>query len=621
MGGNLNHILKILRMGEHLVARQLLNRYISENPTDGEAWYTLSFLVDSWEQKIDCLKRALKWMPDSKKVKLRLRRIILSAQDGNQSEKKASFSTNIQEGVNNWLSNTDNRTVSKVDPSSTYGRNLWQMEPGVGDQPKRPDIIQFLVDDIAQLPIVTNPHQELWLGVQLRASDRFKILHAQWRELDETITFSRFLWKALLAAWGTLEQECLMQGIPPPRLERWGAELLLARRDVHVLRRSGLRRFVRRLQVMPERHETLKALDLTYQIAETLALLPGEVLTKLDQFVGHHDQLQKPDLTSNWLLTEPQSIEEQAKHRAKQTIHVLVNGYLRYALRVAQGYINKGVDYEDLVQAGFMGLLRAAERFDYRKQARFGTYATSWIWQGISRELADHGSTIRYPVHVHDRLQQWRAACEKFDDGLQKPINNPDILLDAGFLKQSVYDNIQRENRAHQQRASKPKEVTGHYDYAVRQAGKLLSNCVKLLSLSEIWVTGDRYTKHFDSARSLAESLPDMQSSLEQGLEVDFLRNIIQKRIFPFLTPKEREVLKLRHGWTGEELTLEEIGVRYSLTRERIRQVEAKAIAKLNNRLAQNLLPNREDLIPSDTSPISWDSGLRILAGCRKSIF
>ncbi len=468
---------------------------------------------------------------------------------------------------------------------------------------KEPDILQFLFDDVARLPIITTPHQELWLGIQLRAAERLAVIVADWRSLSNTLSLPLFLCQTLLESWALLEKQCQTPGFPSPRPEICASESLSARRNVYALQRSRILRFIRRVHAEPDKNTRQELLNLAYQAVETLSILSSEALVRFVEYANVQQDLPTADDIASWLPEDLETIEQQVKHLTTQVEQTLTTGYLRYAMRVAQSYLGQGLDYADLVQAGFIGLLRAASKFDYRVQGRFGTYATSWIWQAIGREIADHGSTIRLPVHVQEDLRKLEAACNQFDDGHHDPVSNPVVLFHAGLLEQSDYDLLQEVNRRQESPSAK---TIAQYEEAVTKARSLQSYSAHFLSLEDALIT-TKAGELLGETESLAELLLDENSSPDTELDLLFARQAIAEQAFSFLTEREREVVELRFGWTdGEARTLEEVGDHFGLTRERIRQIEARAFKKLNRRMASGLLSDMRKLLPDDKSPLAW---------------
>jgi RNA polymerase primary sigma factor len=230
--------------------------------------------------------------------------------------------------------------------------------------------------------------------------------------------------------------------------------------------------------------------------------------------------------------------------------HRMIVSNLRLVMSIAKRYNGQGLPHEDLVQEGNLGLMKAAERFDWRRGFKFSTYATWWIRQSVTRAIADTGALIRMPVHRREALSKMKRLA---DEAEQKNGRKPSVTELAKLLASTI------EN-----------------------ASEWIQMSVTPESLDE-W--------QFDGHPPLAELVPD-ESAEAALLQVDrhHLRRSLDA-LLDNLDPRQAEVLRHRHGWDGEDSrTLEEVGKIYGVTRERIRQIESKALTKLCN-------PNRSDRI------------------------
>jgi RNA polymerase sigma factor (sigma-70 family) len=610
----LQNILELANNGNPDDARRLLMRYVRNNPSDAFAWYELSYLVETQEQKIDCLRYVLKLRPEHPQAKKQLKRIVLSARSQITDTAPKKVPTNklsaLPSSQSEQVQPTIKGQVSTNNILPQHKRQVWQFEQREIPHDEQPDILQFLFEDIGQLPIITGPHQELWLGIHLRSIDRLQTIFTNQQTNANLLSWPQNFWETLVSNWELLQKSASVQELPVPKPERWAEELLAARNDIYTLRRSRVRRYMRRVQALADKDVKEQLLGAIHAVVETLAILPGTIVAQLIDFINNHARLPELDEMEGWLPVSQDTIRQQVEHRVKEIKHTLTTGYLRYALRIARGHIGQGLDFGDLVQAGFMGLMRATDKFDYRIQARFGTYATSWIWQSIGREIANHGRTIRLPAHLQENLRKWHEACEQFDDGCQDAAYNTNILFHAGLLKEEDYEHIRQRNR---QNKSIAKKIEKRYEQAVEKAQRLSLYSAVMFPLAEVHVS-TRSDKLLDKPDSLINRLTDEKPLPEVETDISLIRSAIEEQIFPLLTDRERNVLQLRCGWTdGEERTLEEIGTHYNLTRERIRQVEAKALKRLNNLAALDRLPKLFDLMPDHKPAVNWDSGWQLI--------
>ncbi|MDX1601037.1 MAG: RNA polymerase sigma factor RpoD [Anaerolineales bacterium] len=439
------------------------------------------------------------------------------------------------------------------------------------------DPVRLYLKEIGRVDLL-EAHHELWLSARMQAAERLSVLRAgrgsRDSRSDPWVAVQVEVFKDLQTAWKRTVEDA-------ERLDQDKPDFQLILEEARQLREAWALDTPSYLRAWLDTgmwgsdpaweemaHHAVEAFIAFY-------LLVPSVQERLSERLGEGKGLPSMRTIRRW-LPDPDEIKADADRvndLADEAQADLIRANLRLVVSVAKRYMGRGIAFQDLIQEGNIGLLRAVAKFDPAKGYKFSTYATWWIRQAISRAIADQARTIRIPVHMFETINRLMRTQRRMTQELEREPTSEELALEMDLLDPEELVAIRNHKEGGEPLAP---SVQRKWDQAAAKVRSIMRIAQEPMSL-ETPVGSEDSSQLGDFIED--ESMPEPVDAAAKELLKEQVENALS-----VLSERERQVLEMRFGLLdGKDYTLEEVGNYFNVTRERIRQIEAKALRKLRH--------------------------------------
>jgi len=447
------------------------------------------------------------------------------------------------------------------------------------------DPVRMYLKEIGQVTLL-DTNRETWLSTQVAAEQLLEMIKDSLSRVEDgheeeqinPVDMVDLAYQHVRRNWEEVIEGGMAFGVEIPNLRSIIEEVLIVRDNWDSEGNSYIREYLRQKDWGRDELWTELARRL-FDVFQGLYLIPFEILVKIRTHYKANNELPSKELFHEWLIAETDMVADlpqffkQVDEKAIVAAEALTRANLRLVVSVAKRYMGRGINFLDLIQEGNIGLLRAVEKFDHTKGFKFSTYATWWIRQAISRAIADQARTIRIPVHMVETINRLMRVQRDLIQELGGEPSAEQIALEMEFLTSDETEAIRFIKRNGERMDPGLQRKLRRAAQKVRKIMRISQEPMSLempigqedSSLLGDFIEDDKILGPVDAA-----SRQLLKEQIRSALGV--------------LSEREREVLEMRFGLSdGQDHTLEEVGKHLGVTRERIRQIEAKALRKLRH--------------------------------------